>query len=97
MSQVMEDLRKGGYPCDFHMRGDEFVCADTDKAYQPNELVIVNTYRFEGESDPGDMTILYAIEAEDGSKGLCLDAYGSDSTPELDEFIKNVKIVEREV
>ena len=66
------------------MRGDDFVCAETNKSYQPDELVIVNTYRFEGESDPGDMTILYAIEAEDGSKGLCMDAYGSDSSPELD-------------
>jgi hypothetical protein len=96
LSQVMEDLRQKGYTCDFHMREDDFVCADTNEVFQPEDLTIVQTYRFEGESDPGDMSILYAIEAANGDKGQCVDAYGTNASRRLGEFIKRVKIQERE-
>jgi len=96
LSQVMEDLRQKGYTADFHMREDDFVSADTNEVFQPADLIIVQTYRFEGESDPGDMAILYAIEAANGEKGQCVDSYGSTASRRLGEFIKQVKIQERE-
>jgi len=96
LSQVMEDLRQNGYTCDFHMREDDFVCADTNEIFQPEDLTIVQTYRFEGESDPGDTAILYAIESTNGTKGQCVDAYGTNASERLGEFMKQVKIQERE-
>ena len=96
LTQVMESLHRRGYTCDFYMKGEDFVCGDTGGTYQPEDLVIVQTYRFEGESDPGDMSIMYAIEANDGKKGLAVDAYGANASPEMNEFITQVKIMERE-
>jgi hypothetical protein len=95
MSLVMEDLRQKGYACDFHMKDEDFVCSDTGETFQPEDLVIVQTYRFEGESDPGDMAILFSLESKSGTRGVCVDAYGTDASRRLGEFMKQVKIVER--
>jgi len=46
------------------------------KSYKYDEIKIIKTYRFEGESDPADEAIIYLIEANDGMIGYSLDAYG---------------------
>ena len=46
------------------------------KSYKQDEIEIIKTYRFEGESDPGDEAIIYLVEANDGMVGYSLDAYG---------------------
>ena len=46
------------------------------KSYNPDEIKIIKTYRFEGDSDPADEAIIYLIKAHDGVIGYSLDAYG---------------------
>ena len=46
------------------------------KSYSQHDIIIIKTYRFEGESDPADGAILYLIMADDGVIGYSLDAYG---------------------
>lgn len=58
--------------------------------YQPNETIVVNFYRFEGESDPGDNSILYIIETTDGTKGTLLDIYGAENSQLVSEFMASV-------
>ena len=65
----------------------------------PEELKIIKIYRFEGESDPADSTILYVIEANDGKVGYSLDAYGVYSNHDddrYDDFIRKVPMEERD-
>jgi len=62
-----------------------------NKTYTPFEVKIVNFYRFEGESDPGDNAILYAIETNDGVKGIVVDAYGAFTNPFVSKFIAAVE------
>lgn len=45
--------------------------------YQPNDVYILNEHRFEGISNPSDMSLLYIIETTDGSKGTILANYGA--------------------
>jgi hypothetical protein len=62
-------------------------------------LVIIRTYRFEGDSDPSDNAILYLIEANDGLIGYSMDAYGVYSNHEdsrYDDFIKKIPMEERD-
>jgi len=70
--------------------------ANKGKLYQPEDLKIVRTYRFEGESDPSDSSILYVIEANDGLIGYSIDAYGVYSNHEdekgYDNFIRSISI-----
>ena len=61
LSQIMNKLTVKGYDNEFRWTENGF-CAK-DKCYQPEDLTIVKTYRFEGVSDPSDMSILYLIKA----------------------------------
>lgn len=99
LSEVMEQLRLKKWDNEFRWDNNSFN-AGKGKNYQPEDLVIIKTYRFEGDSDPSDSSILYLIEANDGLKGYSLDAYGAysehDGEEGYDNFIRQVKIEERE-
>jgi hypothetical protein len=62
------------------------------KKYKPKDVIAVNFYRFEGITDPDDMSILYAIETFDGGKGTLTDAYGRYSDEDTSAFMKQVEI-----
>jgi len=47
-------------------------------------------YRFEGELNPSDNAILYAIKTNDGEKGTIVDAYGMYNDLLITNFMKLV-------
>ena len=63
----------------------------SEKIYSPFQVRILNFYRFEGESDPADNSILYALETDDGLRGTLVDAYGPYADSKVTEFIKEVE------
>jgi hypothetical protein len=86
-------LNREGYIKDFRVNDDSRLCSmDEDKkTYGPEEVKIVNFYRFEGESDPDDMSILYALECNDGTKGTISNSYGPMADADIDTFILQVQ------
>lgn len=70
---------------------------DGDRVYSPHEVKIINFYRFEGESDPADMSILYAIETIDGERGVLVDAYGPYASRVTGDFIVEVEKIHKKV
>ncbi|MDB5261186.1 MAG: hypothetical protein JWQ14_467 [Adhaeribacter sp.] len=64
---------------------------DTDKSYGVEDVRIVDFYRFEGESNPDDMSILYAIQCNDGTRGTISNSYGPLADTEVDEFLLQVE------
>ena len=86
-----------GFTDDFKATDDGLKSLRTDKVYSPEEVIIVNFYRFEGASDPDDMSILYAIETNDGVKGTLVDAYGPYASPEVNQFILAVENISKKV
>ena len=96
LSAVLEKLRLRKQDKEFIMTKKGF--GTEAKTYLPNELVIVKTYRFEGNSDPSDSSILYLMEANDGSVGYTIDAYGAYSNHDgegYDDFIRKIPVQER--
>lgn len=95
LAAVMEDLRLRKHDQEFRWTPEGFT-AGKGKIYQPEDLKITKTYRFEGESDPSDSSILYLIEANDGLIGYSLDAYGIYSNHEneegYDNFIRKIQV-----
>ncbi len=79
---------------------DKGFTAGKNKFYQPEDLKIIKTYRFEGDSDPSDSSIIYLIEANDGLIGYTMDAYGVYSTQEDEEvynnFVRQIPVEERD-
>jgi hypothetical protein len=96
LSSVLEKLRIRRQDNEFTMTPEGFSCNST-KIYQPEDLTIIKTYRFEGESDPSDSAILYLIEANDRLIGYSIDTYGalSNNADGYDDFIKKVRMEDR--
>lgn len=97
LTSVFEKLRERKMDNEFTWTEEGFT-AGKGKAYEPEALKIVRTYRFEGDSNPDDSSILYVIEANDGLMGYCLDAYGAITNhgPEFNNFIRSIPVVGRE-
>ena len=98
VSSVLEKLRIKKYDTEFRMTPEGFTPGN-NKYYNPEDLKIIRTYRFEGESDPSDSSIIYLIEANDGLIGYSMDAYGvySDHADDgYDDFIRKIPVEERD-
>ena len=98
VTSVLEKLRVKKRDKEFRMTPGGFT-AGTGKYYNPEDLKIIKTYRFEGESDPSDSSIIYLIQANDGLVGYSMDAYGVYSDHEddgYDDFIRKVNVEERD-
>lgn len=93
MDKCMNFLEEKGYTDQFRVEKKDLVSLkDSKKKYKPKDVKAVNFYRFEGISDPDDMSILYAIETCDGTKGTLVDAYGRYSDDATGEFMQDVDI-----
>jgi hypothetical protein len=58
----------------------------------PEDFEIVEFYRFEGDSNPGDEETVYAIQSKDGVKGVLVNAFGIYSDGLTDEILQKLKI-----
>lgn len=100
LSEILNILRKKGIVKDVRMNEqNEMVLQDSDKVYQPQDLCILKTYRFEGNSSPDDNAVLYLVEDKDGEKATILDSYGSESNysgPEFDTFLRDIPVEEKD-
>ena len=96
-SSVLEKLRLKRQDNEFTMTPEGFT-AGKGKVYKPEDLKIIKTFRFEGDSNPDDSSIIYVIEANDGLIGYSMDSYGvySNHEVEYDEFIRKVPVEDRD-
>lgn len=94
LTEKTNELTRQGYTEQFKLEEKGLKSLGSGKIFQPGQIKIREHERFEGTSDPGDMSILYAIEAEDGTKGTVIDAFGTYSDFNLGEFMKQVKETE---
>jgi len=88
-------LVKDGFTDNFKVSEQGLLSPDKEKVYKPDEITIVNFYRFEGASDPADNSILYAIETNDGDKGTLTDSYGPYADPLVAKFIQEVEEIHK--
>jgi hypothetical protein len=77
VTEALKDLKLRGFTIDFNIAFDKIMCSENKICLNPNEFEIVEVYRFEGETDPGDENVVYAIESKDNTiKGTMSSAYG---------------------
>jgi hypothetical protein len=94
MVSVMQKLEDEGYNVQFQATADGLVSLKSNKIYQPGEVKVENFYRFEGESNPDDSSIVYAIAAGN-EKGTLTDSYGQYSDEYVAGFIKLVEKINK--
>ncbi len=73
---ALEGLRRRGYTEDFSLRPHCLACPARQIEINPETFSVDEYYRFEGMSNPDDNSVIYAISADSGLKGILIDAYG---------------------
>lgn len=82
VTEAMHLLEAEGYRADFQVAPSE--AGGPHRAHDASGLVVRRTYRFEGETDPGDEAIVLGVECTTcGTLGIVVSAYGPDADPEL--------------
>jgi hypothetical protein len=85
-------LERRGFTCRFLPNGDRLRLSGTDRRLRPEHVRILDYYRFEGTSDPDDMSVLYALETRDGVRGILIDAYGSYADPDVAALLDRMRV-----
>ena len=91
LAQKTNELTQEGYSEQFVLEDQGLKASGNNKIYGVQDVKVLKHYRFEGTSDPGDMSILYVIETTDGTKGMIVDGFGTYSDTELGEFMNKVR------
>ena len=71
---AITELKRQGYTIDFNLMANRLI--GPGNRYDVDNFEIRDIYPYEGDSDPADEVIIYAIESVAGEKGIFIDAYG---------------------
>lgn len=90
VSEAVSGLKARGYNMDFNLKENCIICHE--EKFDPKDFEIAEIYRFEGDSDPADEAVVYAIESNSGLKGVLVNGYGISSEPMSAEMAKKLSI-----
>lgn len=86
----IDQLKSKGFKADYDIRDGNLINLQSGKAFEKSEVYLLDEYRFEGFSNPSDMSILYALETNSGEKGTILVNYGPNTPPEVVRFFRDM-------
>jgi hypothetical protein len=93
VTEALKDLKLRGFTTDFNIAFDKLMCSENKVCLNPNEFEIVEVYRFEGETDPGDENVVYAVESKDGKiKGSFSSAFGTYAETASNEMLQKLSM-----
>ena len=87
----MQQLRAEGWAEELSVSDLGLRCDDCDCWTTPDEVEVDAMYRFEGESDPGDESILFAISLPCGHRGMLPASYGKDTPQDVADVLKRLR------
>jgi hypothetical protein len=90
VTEAVEGLKQRGYGLDFNLEENYIACKEAK--FHPQDFEIVEVYRFEGNSDPGDEAVVYAIESNKGDKGVLVSGYGPSADQVSSDLAKKLAI-----
>lgn len=79
-----------GYSVNYTTAEGKLVDVKSKKEYPPEDIRIVAEHRFEGKSNPSDMSILYVVVTKDGSKGTALVNYSPSSDTSMAQLFNAI-------
>jgi hypothetical protein len=96
LAATLERLERRGFTATFEATDSGLRARETGRppgrTFRPHELAVVESYRFEGASDPDDLSVLYGLEAADGTRGTVVDAFGPYADPALARWLRDVPV-----
>jgi hypothetical protein len=91
MAEAVDGLQRRGFTTDFAVHKDTGQVGAGGQSFKSDEITIVEHHRFEGASDPDDSSVVYALEAPNGLKGVLVDAYGAYANWKTGALLKHTK------
>ncbi len=93
LTEAIEGLRRQGYVEDFNLKQNCIECRDGAYRIFHDEFQIEKFFRFEGQTDPADESILYAISSEKYQlKGVLVNGYGISAETLTNEMLDKLSI-----
>jgi hypothetical protein len=90
-AEAIAALKRSGFTGEFVVEDGRLRLSGTDRRFAARELRIRKHVRFEGTSDPDDMSVIYAIEARDGTRGILVDAFGTYADPAVGALVDQIR------
>ena len=91
--EALVALKAKGYTVDFTIDFDKITCREMNLILKPDDFEIREFYRFEGDTNPSDEDIVFAIESKDGKvKGCLTSAYGTYADGISANMIKKIAV-----
>ncbi|RYY70839.1 MAG: phosphoribosylpyrophosphate synthetase [Chitinophagaceae bacterium] len=91
--EALNDLKKRGYSRDFNIAFDKLVCQQDDSCLNPSQFEITEVHRFEGDTNPSDEEVIYAVESKEGEiKGVIHSAFGTYADAVSTEMLRKLSM-----
>lgn len=83
LTDAIERLQADGFTGNWFATDDHLLrCSESGEDADPSTVTIEHTLRFEGQSDPDDEVILFALSEPGGRRGLYSAQYGASMPAE---------------
>ena len=93
VSEAVNDLILRGYTENFGVKDDNLHHHKKNISLSPDEFEIDEIHRFEGETDPADETVVYAISSHNHKiKGVLVNAFGPYSDSFTNKLVEKLKL-----
>jgi len=93
-SAAINALVSQGYDHNFNLKDEELYCHVNDASLKPEEFQIDKVYRFEGDTNPDDEVVVYAISSViNNIKGVLVNAYGVYAESVSADLVEKLKII----
>ena len=83
--EALEDLKEKGFDHDFNLHTEAI-------KKNPNEYAVHHVYRYEGDSDPDEESVVYGIISISGKKGVFVSGFSANSDSEVAHILEKLYI-----
>ena len=85
VSEALEELNKKGFIHDFNLQ-------DENIKKNPHNYEIEHVYRYDGDTDPGEESVVYGIVSNSGEKGVYVAGFSANSESEAADVLAKLCI-----
>ncbi|MBL0182834.1 MAG: phosphoribosylpyrophosphate synthetase [Chitinophagaceae bacterium] len=91
--EALDGLKEKGYTINFNLAFDKLICSENKTILNPDEFEITEVHRFEGDTNPGDEDVVYAVESKTGNlKGVFSGAFGMYADSASTEMLRKLSM-----
>nr|WP_315155821.1 hypothetical protein [uncultured Flavobacterium sp.] len=83
--EALADLKEKGFHHDFNLYTE-------DIKTNPHEFSVEHVYRYEGDSDPDEESVVYGIISVSGKKGVFVSGFSANSDDEASKILEKLHI-----